>query len=64
MVINRETILKLPKMRADGLTNIEIARNLKISVYTVGYWFKRLKEAGHEVPNPIRNKGGISKIIL
>jgi transposase len=62
-VMTREVILTLPKLREQGLTNIQIAKNIGVSIWTVGYWFKRLKNAGHTIPQ--RNyKGGLKKIEL
>ena len=61
-MITREKALSIPLLRADGLTNAEIAEKLGTHVQTVKYWVKRLKEKGYKVPHI--NKGGRPPIEL
>ena len=62
-IMTREVIIQLPKMREQGMTNADIAKNLGVSYYTIGYWMKRLKGAGYEVPRRIF-RGGFHKVEL
>lgn len=62
-IMTREVILQLPKLRAEGMANYEIAKKLKVSTGTIKYWFKRLEESGHEIGKPVQ-RGGIKKINL
>lgn len=48
--IDKETILKIPGLRADGKTNQEIAVILGLKQRTLDYWISRLKEAGYDLP--------------
>lgn len=47
---DRETVLKIPRLRAEGKTNEEIATVLGMKLRTLDYWVKRLKEQGYDMP--------------
>lgn len=54
--MTKATILKIPAMRAKGMTNAEIAAELHIKERTLAYWISRLRQAGHELPK-VKPKG-------
>lgn len=45
-----EQIKSIPVLLAEGKTQQEVATLLGIHKITVHYWVKKLREAGHEVP--------------
>jgi len=48
--LTKEQVLQIKDMRAEGKTTFEIAQAFSVSEHTIGYWIKRLKDSGHEVP--------------
>ena len=62
-ILTKEQILTLPQLRKDGMTNQEIGDSLNVSLWTISYWFRRLRKSGHKVPKPTQ-RGGIKKIDL
>jgi transposase len=45
--LTKEEILTIPKLKEQGLMDLEIAEKLGCSPGTVAYWKRRLREAGH-----------------
>ncbi len=60
-MLTREKILKIPALRAKGLNNEDIAKELQTSVPSVIRWIKRLRESGHKVE---KRTGGKPRINL
>lgn len=59
--LNKEQIMQIKDLRAEGKTTAEISKILNVSEHTIGYWVKRLKASGHEVPTMAkRGKKAIS----
>lgn len=50
MKLTKDKILKIPKMKAKGMTNEQIAQEFGVTLRTIASWVPRLREAGHEVP--------------
>lgn len=48
--MSREQILEIPKMRASGLNNKQIAEKYGCRKSYIEYWIRRLKLKGYQVP--------------
>ena len=60
--LTKEQVLQIKDMRAEGRTTSDISKILSVSEHTIGYWVKRLKASGHEVPTT--SKRGKKAIVL
>jgi transposase len=56
MLTKKEDVLRIIAMRDEGKTVEEIAHALSLTRSGVYYWIKRLKKAGHAIPQ-VRNGG-------
>lgn len=50
MILTKQQILKIPKLKEQGKTNAEIAELFGVGLRTIYYWVEKLREAGHTVP--------------
>lgn len=50
-MLNKEQIKTIIEMRNSAMTNAEIANKLGVQERAVYYWTKKLKEAGHSIPD-------------
>lgn len=48
--LNREQILSIKDLRAQGQTTQMIAQSLGVSSATIQYWVNRIKATGQEIP--------------
>lgn len=53
----KETILKIPDLKAGGLSDKETADKLGMKLSTLRYWKARLRAEGHEVPELAKIEG-------
>jgi len=49
--LNKEQVLQIKDLRADGKTTSDISKLFGVSEHTIGYWIKRLKASGYQVPS-------------
>lgn len=49
MTLQKADILKIPMLKEKDMSNLEVAKYLKVSRRTVDYWIKKLKKAGHKI---------------
>jgi transposase len=47
--LTEEEVKKIPEMRAEGMTDQEIANEYGVARNTITRWVKKLREAGHEI---------------
>lgn len=59
--MSREQVLEIPTLKRQLVTNRELASRYGVSMTTIAYWTKRLKERG-EVWERVR-KGGRKPIL-
>lgn len=62
MKLNKESVLLIKDLRAQGKTAEEIARHIGISTSTVSYWIKRMKAQGYDMP--VMTKRGVKALEL
>lgn len=63
MMLAREQILKIPAMKKEKKTNTEIAKEFGVSLATIAYWTKRLRESGRKLDRA-PHRGGRKKLVL
>lgn len=56
--LTTEQIKELPKLRAEGKNNQEIALELGCSIFTVRRWFRALKAKGYDIGKPLAGRKG------